>query len=363
MTYGKFRGAPRELQLERQWKVNDAKAYKSGTRRTLYWVARKAPGEEGQVAGEAFCPGQSYQGEWAGNRKDGYGIQQYASGNKYEGQWSQSRRHGEGVMWAKVGPKLRKVYTGGWLDDKKHGQGTYFYKTGDSYQGAWEQGHRHGQGTMRYADGAVYIGTWHDDLRCGAGTLSKASGDCYEGTWLNDKREGTGSYFYASGKVLVAEWEADVPKAGIYTHAAQQEKTDAPIAPLRLAEPAAVLESALERVRQDRTPFRAAHTPVTQLFTEEELAELRPAFDAAKVDERISLLDLQALYLSLGVQLSDPDLLDLLATIVPELADELAGPEASSVPLTFEHFARTIALVLDHKLADSQLLEDEEAVA
>lgn len=361
MTYGKFRGAPRPLQLQRQWKINDEKAYKSGTRRTLYWAQKKEAGEEGVVEGEPFTQGQSYQGEWKNNLKDGYGIQQYANGNKYEGQWSESRRHGEGVLWAKVGSKLRKVYTGGWLDDKKHGEGTYFYQGGDSYQGSWELGRRHGQGTMRYADGSVYIGTWHTDLRCGTGTLSKANGDCYEGTWLDDKREGTGSYFYASGKVLVAEWEADVPKAGIYTQATQAAPAagEEMLARLRLAEPAQVLESALTAVRTSRTPFRATHTPLTQLFTQEELDELRPAFDAAKVNDKISLLDLVGLYLSLGVEITEGDLVDLLGTIVPELIEELTGPEKHSVPLSFEHFARTIALVLDHKLADTTLLEDE----
>jgi len=359
MAYGKFRGAPRDIQTDRQWRINDEKAYKSGTRRTLYWVARKEAGEEGVVDGEPFCQGQSYQGEWKSNLKDGYGIQQYANGNKYEGQWQASRRHGEGVLWAKVGQKLRKVYTGGWLDDKKHGQGTFFYKGGDSYQGSWEHGRRHGQGTMRYADGAVYIGLWHEDQRCGAGTLSKANGDCYEGTWLDDKREGTGSYFYASGKVLVAEWEADVPKAGIYTQATQQAPEGASeLAALRLAEPAGVLEAALERVRSSRTPFRAQHTPLTQLFTEEELGELQPAFDAAKVNDQISLLDLQGLYRELGVLLSDAELVALIGTIVPELVEPLSGPDKHSVPLTFEHFARTIALVVDHKITDSQLLEE-----
>jgi hypothetical protein len=129
-------------------------------------------------------------------------------------------------------------------------------------------------------------------------------------------------------------------------------------AKLRLAEPAEVLESALTRVRTIRTPFRAMHTPLTQLFTPEELDELQPAFDAAKVNDKISLLDLEGLYLSLGVEITESDLVELLGTIVPEYLEELTGPEKHSVPLSFEHFARTIALVLDHKLADTQLLED-----
>jgi hypothetical protein len=366
MQYGRFRGVPpTTVQVERLWRINDGKSFKAGDRRTLYWVKRNAPDPEGGEH-KPFSRGTSYQGEWKDNKKEGYGIQQYATGDKYEGQWCQGRRHGEGVLWSPSGKNImRKVYTGGWVNDKKHGEGTCFYVEGESYQGSWANGRRHGQGTMRYASGDVYIGQWDADQRCGTGTLSRANGDCYEGTWLHDKREGTGSYFYSSGKVLVAEWENDVARTGVYTQSqAPPTQHAAPVTtvlpPVRLEDGAAVLEAALSRIRTARTAFRAKSTPIDQLFTREELAELHDAFEAAHVNGKITLLDLKGLYLSLGVEIEDDQLIDLLAKVdfSPETLEELRSAEKNTVPLSFTHFARTIALVLDQELADAQLLEE-----
>jgi len=226
-------------------------------------------------------------------------------------------------------------------------------------------GKRHGQGTMRYSNGDVYIGQWDADQRCGTGTLTRANGDCYEGTWLHDKREGTGSYFYSSGKVLVAEWENDIAKTGIYTQSqAPPTQHAAPVTtvipPVRLEDAAGVLELALTRIRTARTAFRAKRTPIDQLFTKEELGELNDAFEAAHVNGKITLLDLKGLYLSLGVEIDDDDLIDLLnkVEIAPETLEALQSTDKNAVSLSFVHFARTIALVLDQELADAQLLEE-----
>merc|ERR1719426_7177 len=88
MKYGRFRGVPPDhVQVERLWRINDTKSFKSGNRRTLYWVRRNEPDPEGGAV-QPFRRGTSYQGDWKNNAKDGYGIQQYASGEKYEGQSS-----------------------------------------------------------------------------------------------------------------------------------------------------------------------------------------------------------------------------------------------------------------------------------
>lgn len=345
--------------MKRQlWKLNDQKSYKDGSHSTIYWVGKKEREEDGSFAG-AHKEGASYQGEWRADRKSGYGIQTYPNGNKYEGNWENGTRCGEGVLWIRPQgqKKLRKLYIGGWLNDKRHGKGTCFYKNGEYYQGDWVNGRRHGQGQMRTANGDLYLGAWHDDQRSGYGTLNRANGDSYEGYWLRDKREGSGSYFYAaSGKVFVGEWVDDLPKAGVYTQS--QENPDqaltVPVTTLlpkvRLVNPAGVLEDALARVRADRTAFRAAHTPIENLFSEEELADLRNAFASSQQpDGTISaVLDLQALYKGLGIHIGDPELKDLLLSVGLEPAK----------PLTFQDFARTIALVLDQEVADPQFMQD-----
>merc|ERR1719160_1232464 len=347
----------RKPKTEPLWKKHDIKANKAGQRGTIYWVGRSIIGEDGTKTGD-HTKGQSYQGEWANNKKNGYGVQVFPNGEKYEGQWGNGLRNGEGTLWVPVGKakKLRKLYVGGWKDDRRHGKGTCFFKGSEYYQGTWDHGMMHGQGTLRYANGDLYIGQWHDGHRSGQGTLNKANGDCYEGFWLNDNREGSGSYFYsASGKVFVGEWADNLPKAGIYTQAQPNPEQAVPVPQttnlpaVRLTNPAEVLENALGAVRRERTAHRAKHTPIDSLFTQDELADLRDTFAAAQQAEgTIQMLDLQGLYHSLGITISPPELRELCVSIDIQ----------ADGSLNFTDFARTIALILDQEVADPDMAQD-----
>lgn len=344
------------------WRHHDAKSHKHGNRSTIYWVGKKIVGEDNKYTGERNH-GASYHGEWKGDSKTGYGIQTFPNHDKYEGQWENGVRSGEGVLWIRVGKaatKLRKLYVGGWKDDKRHGKGTCFFKNNESFQGDWEQGKMHGTGQMRYANGDLYIGSWHNGERSGYGTMNKANGDCYEGYWLRDKREGSGSYFYCStGKVFVGEWVNDLPKAGVFSQAHSNPEQSAPVPTtsnlpaVRLTNPADVLEGALSSVRQNRTAFRAKHTPIESLFTADELRDLRDAFiPAQQADGTVQMLDLQALYQSLGITITSEELTALCAGIdIP-----------TDGVLSFTDFARTIALILDQEVAEPDEAIDEAAV-
>lgn len=332
------------------WKINDAKANKTGQRGTIYWVGKSIMGEDGSFTGQRTS-GASYDGEWHGNKKHGYGVQVFPNGEKYEGQWGHGLRNGEGTLWVPISSKtkkLRKLYVGGWRDDKWHGRGTCFFKNGEFFQGSWDEGKMNGNGTLRYSNGDLYIGNWVNGMRSGNGTLNKANGDCYEGYWLVDKREGSGSYFYAdSGKVFVGEWANDMPKAGIYTQANPnpEQATIVPVTsilpPARLALSAQVLEGALATVRKARRGFRAKHTAARQLFAEDELEALQLAFDRAQADGNISMDALQLLCEELGTEVG--------ASRLRELVGEVKGPQAESV--AYEDFLRVVALLLDEEAA------------
>jgi len=345
------------------WRAHDAKAQKSGQRGTIYWVGRNIMGEDGMPTGQK-TKGASYHGEWGNNRKHGYGVQIFPSGEKYEGQWGNGLRHGEGTFWVPSGKaqRLRKVYVGGWKDDKRHGRGTCFFKNGEFFQGSWDQGKMHGHGTLRYANGDLYVGEWHEGLRSGKGTLNKANGDCYEGYWLNDKREGSGSFFYSeSGKVFVGEWANDLPKAGIYTQASANPEqasgvpTTSVLPAIRLALPTEVLEGALAAVRNARKAVRAKGTPVTRLFTEEEIHALQDAFQQAmRPDGLAGPLELQALLSQLGTEMHVDRLQELLVS---------AGysPEGGGldVAVNSEDFLRLVAVFLDEEAGSEPSLRED----
>eukprot|EP00443_Scrippsiella_acuminata_P043794 CAMPEP_0115370666 /NCGR_PEP_ID=MMETSP0270-20121206/106948_1 /TAXON_ID=71861 /ORGANISM="Scrippsiella trochoidea, Strain CCMP3099" /LENGTH=580 /DNA_ID=CAMNT_0002793495 /DNA_START=411 /DNA_END=2153 /DNA_ORIENTATION=+ len=258
--------------------------------------------------------------------------------------------------------RLRKVYVGGWKDDKRHGRGTCFFKNGEFFQGSWDQGKMHGHGTLRYANGDLYVGEWHEGLRSGKGTLNKANGDCYEGYWLNDKREGSGSFFYSeSGKVFVGEWANDLPKAGIYTQASANPEqasgvpTTSVLPAIRLALPTEVLEGALAAVRNARKAVRAKGTPVTRLFTEEEIHALQDAFQQAmRPDGLAGPLELQALLSQLGTEMHVDRLQELLVS---------AGysPEGGGldVAVNSEDFLRLVAVFLDEEAGSEPSLRED----
>lgn len=115
---------------------NDNKAQKNGTKKTVFWVKKKARDEDGTVKGETWKTSQQYVGDWKNNMKDGYGISTYSNKDKYEGFWKNDMRHGKGTYWVCIGKnKYRKLFTGDWFENNKDGHGIYFYKDGSCYDG------------------------------------------------------------------------------------------------------------------------------------------------------------------------------------------------------------------------------------
>ncbi|CAM4752540.1 unnamed protein product [Rotaria magnacalcarata] len=74
-----------------------------------------------------------YDGHWKNNRRDGYGIIDFADGRKYMGNWFNDTMNGQGsCMW----PNGDR-YDGYWKDDRKNGQGTYYFSDGKTSNGIW----------------------------------------------------------------------------------------------------------------------------------------------------------------------------------------------------------------------------------
>ena len=268
--------------------INDLKAQKNGTKKTVFWVKKKKKQEDGTVKGEKWSTSQQYSGDWKENKKHGYGIKIYDNKDKYEGYWENDLRNGKGTYWLCIGKnKYRKLYTGDWKNNQKEGQGIYFYKDGSCYDGEWKNSKRDGKGLMIYANEDIYQGSWKEDKKHGHGILEKANGDKYYGYWNCDLKEGQGYYWYSNtGKVYLGEWHEDCPRCGIFTDV-NDEKLNidiskindpkdipAPIPGLCLKNPEGVLEDSINNVHFIRSIKDVKNKNLQELFKNEEQKEI-----------------------------------------------------------------------------------------
>ena len=268
--------------------INDLKAQKNGTKKTVFWVKKKKKQEDGTVKGEKWSTSQQYSGDWKENKKHGYGIKIYDNKDKYEGYWENDLRNGKGTYWLCIGKnKYRKLYTGDWKNNQKEGHGIYFYKDGSCYDGEWKNSKRDGKGLMIYANEDIYQGNWKEDKKHGHGILEKSNGDKYYGYWNSDMKEGQGYYWYSkTGKVYLGEWHEDCPRCGIFTdvnddklHIDLSKITDpkeipASIPELSLKNPEGVLEESINSVYFIRSIKEVKNKNLQELFKNEEQKEI-----------------------------------------------------------------------------------------
>ncbi|KAL9180012.1 hypothetical protein ACHAXT_007982 [Thalassiosira profunda] len=115
------------------------------------------------------------------NLRHGRGVVAYPNGYKYVGEFANDRRHGFGKVW----------YPSSGSDSK----------FGGVYQGSWERNQKCGQGCMKYANGDVYEGQGHPH---------QSNGESYTGMFLDQKKHGFGVYRFANGDACEGLWREDV---------------------------------------------------------------------------------------------------------------------------------------------------------
>jgi hypothetical protein len=127
--------------------------------------------------------GDTYNGEWSDNKRNGRGVFIFANGNKYDGEWRDDKKHGRGICTLANGNK----YDGEWKDDNAHGQGIFTYFNGDEHQGEYKNGKKNGHGVFTWANGCKHEGEYKDDKRSGHGTYTWSSGEKFVGEFENGR--------------------------------------------------------------------------------------------------------------------------------------------------------------------------------
>lgn len=129
-----------------------------------------------------------------------------------------------------------------------------------------------------------------------------------------------------------------------------------PIPELKLADPTTLLEKAMERTKRQRSHFRVQYIPLEEMFTQQELMDLRTAFDAVSAGEDfVDRVALNSSFQNLGIFPSEEMLDELLVSIGRLQEDDL---------ITFDVFARCVALLLEENAekvsTSSQMPGDED---
>jgi hypothetical protein len=125
---------------------------------------------------------------------------------------------------------------------------------------------------------------------------------------------------------------------------------------LKLADPTRLLEKAMERTKRVRSHFRVQYIPLEEMFTSQELMDLRTAFDAVSMgQDYVDREALQVSFSNLGIFPSEEMLDELLNSIGKLQQDDM---------ITFEVFARCVALLLEENAdkisTSSQQNEDDQ---
>lgn len=139
-----------------------------------------------------------YTGEWRDGLPDGKGQWESYGGTtvtKYKGGMKQGKRHGQGAFseWWDKGTFPPESYDGEWADDKRCGYGVAEYKMpsgfNEKYEGMWQNNMRNGQGTYTYQNGDRYEGEWVNGRKEGRGVYTHADGRTVSGIWKDNSIE------------------------------------------------------------------------------------------------------------------------------------------------------------------------------
>lgn len=119
-----------------------------------------------------------YTGEWKNGYEEGKGKYVASSFTK-EGDWKNGRLHGYAIYKDNNG----ESYDGYWIENKKEGKGTFTYANGEKYVGEWKKDLQDGYGIYTWPNGDKYDGGWLNNSKSGKGTFTYKNGDKFVGEW------------------------------------------------------------------------------------------------------------------------------------------------------------------------------------
>ena len=97
--------------------------------------------------------GHNYTGDLKDGKRHGNGKYIYQNGDTYEGMWANDKKEGEGILTYN---NDRYTYVGTFINDLFNGWGTLYVIGGEKYEGEWKNGKMEGEGKYFYPFGNTY---------------------------------------------------------------------------------------------------------------------------------------------------------------------------------------------------------------
>ena len=105
---------------------------------------------------------------YVNGKPSGFGEYYWKNGSYFKGSFKNGLRDDQGI-WKK-GPGNSDKYEGQYANDKKCGYGIFTWASGNIYKGHYDSDQRHGYGEMFWNDSSFYKGQWHKGIQHGKGT-------------------------------------------------------------------------------------------------------------------------------------------------------------------------------------------------
>ena len=114
---------------------------------------------------------------------EGRGVFYWNNGIKYIGYLSKNALNGNGYLLDK---KNRPVYEGEFASNKRHGYGKLYYANGEYYEGDFINDKLEGNGSYYFSNGDVWEGTFQNKMKNGVGVMIKKTGEIFLTQYEND---------------------------------------------------------------------------------------------------------------------------------------------------------------------------------
>jgi len=154
--------------------------------------------------------GDSYEGSYVKNRREGYGVYKYSNGDVYKGQWKRGKKDGRGAY---VSMKHRYTVKAEWKQDKIVGGVTIVWMDGDTWRGEFKT-----VASLLSSDATTHDATLSSTLAAmnlqpnsiiAEGMLTFYHGDKLQGRWIGmDFENGIGEMTIIKGdRKMLGTWK------------------------------------------------------------------------------------------------------------------------------------------------------------